>query len=366
MSSKKNKTPDIIFKSAVMQQILNDVAKIAKSDANVLITGETGVGKDVIAQKIHEENWRKDNPFKAVNCASFNKELLQSELFGHEQGAFTGATKLRRGMLEQANRGTLFLDEIGDMPVEVQAEFLRVLETQEFTRVGGEKNIKVNVRIIAATNADLSTKIKAREFRPDLHFRLNTLPITIPPLRERREDIQPLVHLFISKLNKVHNKRNSIAPDVLSKLEDADWPGNIRHLRNVLERAVILAEEEELKLEDFPDLPGDPKSLATESGVAARGARKENMENQKEDCLTEPDIATFDVDKARKLWDFIWKEKPTFKQIDNQIFWMVYDRYLALNKENEDIASTGIKDTLSGITDYRYNEHKDNPPDEKI
>lgn len=243
----------IIGESAPMEAVLRQVAQVAPTKATVLITGETGVGKDVIAQAIHEGSPRKDKPFKAVNCGTFYQELLQSELFGHEKGAFTGATNQRRGVFEQANGGTLFLDEVGEMSPQVQVKFLRVLETQEFTRLGGERNIKVDVRIIAATNIDLAASVQQKKFRQDLYYRLNLFRIQIPPLRDRREDIPLFVSAFISELSREHDKPiTGITPDALNYLQNAEWRGNVRELRNAIETAIILATTDELQLKDFP------------------------------------------------------------------------------------------------------------------
>ena len=243
----------IIGESAPMQAVLRQVAQVAPTKATVLITGETGVGKDVIAQAIHERSPRKNRPFKAVNCGAFYQDLLQSELFGHERGSFTGATSQRRGVFEQANGGTLFLDEVGEMSPEVQVKFLRVLETQEFTRLGGEKNIKVDVRIIAATNIDLVTSVRQKKFRQDLYYRLNLFRIQIPPLRDRREDIPLFVSAFVSELSAEHGKAiTGITQEALNYLQNADWFGNVRELRNAIETAIILSTTEELQLNDFP------------------------------------------------------------------------------------------------------------------
>ena len=248
----------IIGESAPMQVVLRQVAQVAPTKATVLVTGETGVGKDVIAQAIHEGSPRKNRPFKAVNCGAFYQDLLQSELFGHEKGAFTGATNQRRGVFEQADGGTLFLDEVAEMSPEVQVKFLRVLETQEFTRLGGERNIKVNVRIIAATNVNLVTSVREKKFRQDLYYRLNLFRIQIPPLRDRREDIPLFVSAFIPELSAAHGKPiTGITSDALNYLQNADWYGNVRELRNAIETAIISATTEELQLKDFPI---DPES----------------------------------------------------------------------------------------------------------
>ena len=252
----------IIGESAPMQAVLRQVAQVAPTKATVLITGETGVGKDVIAQAIHESSPRKVRLFKAVNCGAFYQDLLQSELFGHEKGAFTGATSQRRGVFELADGGTLFLDEVGEMSPEVQVKFLRVLETQEFTRLGGERNIKVDVRIIAATNSDLATSVKEKRFRQDLYYRLNLFRIHIPPLRDRREDIPLFVSAFISDLSTEHGRPiTGITSETLNYLQNADWRGNVRELKNAIETAIISATTEELQLKDFPMDP-EPEQVS--------------------------------------------------------------------------------------------------------
>ena len=253
-----NNPQRIIGESAPMQVVLRQVEQVAPTKATVLITGETGVGKDVIAQAIHDRSPRKNRPFKAINCGAFYQDLLQSELFGHERGAFTGATSQRRGVFEQADGGTLFLDEVGEMSPEVQVKFLRVLESQEFTRLGGEKNIKVDVRIIAATNINLAKSVQEKKFRQDLYYRLNLFRIQIPPLRDRREDIPLFVSAFVSELGAEHGKTiTGITPEALNYLQNSDWQGNVRQLKNAIESAIILTATDELQLNDFPM---DPES----------------------------------------------------------------------------------------------------------
>ena len=243
----------IIGESEAMQAVIRKVHQVAPTTATVLVTGETGVGKDVIARTIHENSPRKDRSFQAVNCGVLYQDLLQSELFGHEKGAFTGATNQRRGMFELADGGTLFLDEIAEMSPEVQVKFLRVLETQEFTRLGGERNVKVDVRIIAATNVNLGQSVKENKFRQDLYYRLNLFQIHIPPLRDRREDIPLFVDAFIDEFNERHNKTiTGIKADALNHLQNVDLPGNIRQLKNAVESAMIVATSDELQVEDFP------------------------------------------------------------------------------------------------------------------
>ncbi len=279
----------IIGESEPMQAVLRQVAQVAPTKATVLITGETGVGKDVIAQAIHESSPRKVRPFKAVNCGAFYQDLLQSELFGHEKGSFTGATTQRRGVFEQADRGTLFLDEVGEMSPEVQVKFLRVLETQEFTRLGGERNIKVDVRIIAATNADLATSVKEKKFRQDLYYRLNLFRIQIPPLRDRREDIPLFVSAFISELSTEHGKPiTGITSEALNYLQNADWYGNVRELKNAIETAIISATTEELQLKDFPMDP-EPERVSLlpvqASGTQLAPTRVVNTPNNETELL---------------------------------------------------------------------------------
>ena len=270
-----------------MKAVLRRVRQVAATNATVLITGETGVGKDVIAQAIHESSPRKTRPFKAVNCGVFHGALLQSELFGHEKGAFTDAATLRRGVFEQAHTGTLFLDEVGEMSLETQVKFLRVLETREFTRLGGDTNIVVDIRLIAATNIELSASVQRKTFRQDLYYRLNLFRIHIPPLRERRADIPLFVHAFIAELSAEHGKPvTGITPEALAYLEQADWPGNVRQLKNAVESAIIVATSAELELRDFPLASElEPVSPTVETGGLLLPARaigplaSENLEN---------------------------------------------------------------------------------------
>lgn len=235
----------IVGKSPALRQAVALAQKVADTNTTVLLTGETGTGKEVFAQAIHQESSRKNKPFVAINCSAFSKDLLESEIFGHKAGAFTGAVKDKKGLIEEAQSGTLFLDEIGEMPVELQAKLLRVLETKEFIKVGDTKTIKVDVRIIAATNRDLSEEVRNGQFREDLLYRLNVFTIELPPLRRRKEDIPALVrhylNVFVEKTNK---KPIALHDSVMPLLNAHEWKGNIRELKNVLERAVILAEGE--------------------------------------------------------------------------------------------------------------------------
>ena len=247
----QNVTRNIIGESAQMQAVFRSVNLVAPTEATVLITGETGVGKEVIAQAIHDKSRRKNEAFKVINCGTFSPELIQSELFGHEEGAFTTAIRKHRGIFEQANGGTLFLDEVSEMPPEAQVKFLRVLEQQEFSPVGGEEIIEVDVRVVAATNVNLKTAVNRRIFREDLYYRLNLFRIQIPPLRNRRSDIAPLAFDFVSRFSKNYNKFiTGITAEAVKYLQKINWYGNVRELRNVIETALIFAEGEELKKED--------------------------------------------------------------------------------------------------------------------
>ncbi|WP_431188382.1 sigma 54-interacting transcriptional regulator [Bacillus thuringiensis] len=246
--------PEIIGCSDVLMETLFIANKVAKSDSTVLITGESGTGKELIAKGIHKVSLRKDKPFIRVNCAAIPPNLIESELFGHEKGAFTGALHMRRGKFEQANNGTIFLDEIGDLKLDLQVKLLRVLQEKEIVRIGGDKTIKLNVRVLAATNGNLQKMVHDREFREDLYYRLNVIPIHIPPLRERKADIQSLIEYFKGHFNTVLNKEiHSYTDDFLQALMKYNWPGNIRELQNVIERAMNLSENDVLEIGDLPD-----------------------------------------------------------------------------------------------------------------
>lgn len=243
----------IIGKSKALEQVLNLAKKVAKTDSTVLLTGETGTGKEVFAQAIHQNSTRAEKSFVALNCSTFSKEILESELFGHKQGAFTGALNDKKGFIEEANGGTLFLDEIGEMPIDLQAKLLRVLETNEYIPVGDSTPKKSNFRLIAATNRDLKTESENHNFRSDLYFRLNIFEINIPPLRERIKDISPLTAYFVKQFSDKTNKKElQIASDFLQKLEDYHWPGNVRELKNIIERSVILTDLDVLTPEVLP------------------------------------------------------------------------------------------------------------------
>lgn len=248
-----NKTVSIIAKSGSMQNILGVIEGIRDSDCNILLTGESGVGKSLLAKIIHFTSRRQNMPFISINCATLTEELLASELFGHEKGAFTGAIKTKQGLVEIADRGTLFLDEIAEMSTNLQAKLLKVIEDGEFYRVGGTKPNKVDVRFIAATNQHVSTIISEGKFREDLYYRLNVIEIFIPPLRERRDDIEPLCMYFLQKhLPKSNKKIEGFSKNALDILMKYNFPGNVRELENIIERAIILGKSSLIMPENLP------------------------------------------------------------------------------------------------------------------
>ncbi len=240
--------PEIVGSSAAMRNIFTQILKVAPTDSTVLIQGESGTGKELIASSIYEHSNRKGKPFIKINCVAIPEGLLESEFFGHEKGSFTGALEQKKGKFEIADKGTVFLDEIGDMPLNTQAKLLRVLQEQEFERVGGTKTLKVDIRFIAATNKNLPEMIKNGRFREDLYFRLNVFPINIPPLRERKEDIILLANYFMKALPCKLRLSNS----ALQKIIDHSWPGNVRELKNVIEQASILNEDGIIKPQHMP------------------------------------------------------------------------------------------------------------------
>ncbi|UOG76367.1 sigma-54 dependent transcriptional regulator [Hymenobacter tibetensis] len=243
----------MIGHSAPLAQAKALALRVAPTDSTVLLEGPTGSGKELFAQAIHTASARRSKPFVAVNCSAFPKDLLESELFGYRKGAFTGALADKRGLMEEANSGTLFLDEIGELPLELQAKMLRVLETQSFTKLGDTKPLSVNVRIVAATNRNLRQEAEEGHFRPDLYYRLAVFTVAVPPLNARREDIEPLathfLHFYAAKLRK---RLRGMEPQVLTQLQRHDWRGNVRELKNVLERAAILADTDTLTVDDLP------------------------------------------------------------------------------------------------------------------
>lgn len=260
---------DFASASPAMQTFLNIAHRVVRSDSSLLILGETGVGKERLALAVHGEGTRAGAPFIPVNCAALPDSLLESELFGHEQGAFTGATRTRRGAFELAHRGTIFLDEIGDMPVALQVKLLRVLQDRRFVKLGGERPIKVDVRVMAATNRDLTAEVEAGRFRRDLYYRLGVITLMVPPLRERCEDIPQLVGSYVRYLApRIGVEEKRVEPEALRLLMEYEWPGNVRELINVLERALLLCDGAAIRPEDLPEEIG-----GVGAGGAAEGCR---------------------------------------------------------------------------------------------
>ncbi|HMG69361.1 MAG TPA: sigma-54 dependent transcriptional regulator [Chitinophagaceae bacterium] len=270
---------NILGESPAIKETIALAKRVASTDTTVLLSGETGTGKEVFAQAIHTASTRFGKSFMALNCSAFSKELLESEIFGHKSGAFTGATKDKRGLIEEANGGTLFLDEIGEMHIDLQSKMLRVLETSEFIKVGDTKSTKINVRFIAATNRDLKEAIKQGKFREDLFYRLNVFSIHLPPLRERKEDILPLANNFLKIFSDRTNKRiTDMSKEFMHLLQKQEWKGNIRELKNSIERAVILADGPELKSEH---LPLDSQQYSSDSSSSFDLASLEKSQIQK-------------------------------------------------------------------------------------
>jgi two-component system response regulator AtoC len=261
----------LVGQSPAIKQIYAIVEKVAHTPSTVLITGESGTGKELIARALHENSSRHGGPFIKINCAAIPKTLMESELFGYEKGAFTGAVGAKPGRFELAHGGTLFLDEIGEIPVEMQVKLLRVLQESEFERVGGIKTIKVDVRLVTATNRDLLQDIAAGSFREDLYYRLNVVPIHIPPLRDRHEDIPLLVEHFLAKFNdRLKKQIGSVSADAVSRMVSYHWPGNIRELENMMERTMLFCERAEIQVADLPpEIGGLPAAAAGPSPAGA-------------------------------------------------------------------------------------------------
>jgi len=275
----------IVGRSAAMQEVQAQLEKVAPTKATVLLTGESGTGKTLIGRIIHDLSDRRDHPFIKVNCAAIPENLLESELFGYEKGAFTGADATKPGKFEDANKGTIFLDEVGELPLALQAKLLRVLQDREFERLGSNKTRRVDVRILAATNKDLGSLVDTGHFRPDLYYRLNVFPILTPPLRDRAEDIEPLLIHFLNKVSKEYGRELYFAPMALELLKRHGWPGNVREMENLVERLVILSEgkriEPELIRPYLPDHGGAPEGPALAGVSGEEGARSlKSLERQ--------------------------------------------------------------------------------------
>jgi len=270
---------NIIAKSPKMQQVIEVIKIVAKSNATVLIMGESGTGKELVARAIHAQSHRRDKPFIAVSCAALPESLLESELFGHEKGSFTGAYAQKKGKFEIANRGTLFLDEIGEMSTNIQVHLLRVLEEKEFTRVGGNELIKVDVRAVSATNKDIRKAVASGQFREDVYYRLNVVTIELPPLRERKEDIPLLAEHFLKKFTLENQKEIAgFSPDATNFLLKYEWPGNVRELENAIERAVILAQNSNIEITDLPH-QNLPLARSASTGKRLKEAEKNHILN---------------------------------------------------------------------------------------
>ncbi len=269
---------EIVGRGEALRRVLEDVKTVAPADSTVLINGETGTGKELIARAVHNLSARKSGPFVKVNCAAIPASLLESELFGHEKGSFTGAVAQKLGRFELAHHGTLFLDEIGEMPIELQSKLLRAIQDQEFERVGGTRTIRTDVRFVAATNRDLKKMVEENKFRADLYYRLHVFPVHVPRLRDRREDIPLLTRYFVQKHAKRMGKNiDTIPTPVLSALTQYDWPGNIRELQNVLERSVILTHGNVLQVAMLPELVGKTDSCIS---LVASLTEPENTERE--------------------------------------------------------------------------------------
>lgn len=272
---------NIIGKSAAMQKMFSTLSMVAPTDATVLITGESGTGKELIANALHQNSQRRERPFIKLNCAALHENLLESELFGHEAGAFTGASGRRKGRFELANQGTLFLDEIGDMSLQTQAKILRVIQEGEFERLGGSETIRVDVRLLAATHQNLEEMIEKETFRQDLYFRLSVVPVALPPLSERATDIPELVNYFLSRFAEKNRKDiKGFHPEALNLLMQYEWPGNIRELENTIERAVILCLGEQITPQDLPPHLLSDEVREVQENISLEGFTLRDMERE--------------------------------------------------------------------------------------
>lgn len=291
-----------IGRSEAMENVFRLVERVAQARSTVLITGESGTGKELVAKAIHESSPRSEAPFVAVNCSNIPSELLESELFGHTRGAFTGAVAAKKGLFEVADTGSIFLDEIGDLRPETQVRLLRVLQEREFTPVGDTAPVKVDVRIIAATNVDLKEAVRNGQFREDLYYRLSVVPVELPPLRDRREDILPLTQFFVRKYSAENGREisDNVRPDVLSLLESYNYPGNVRELENIVERAIVIAPGDEITIECLRPEVRDPelafKMIAETEGVSSEIdlARGVNFYDE---------VKRFEIDLIRRALD---------------------------------------------------------------
>lgn len=301
---------DMVGSSPEISLLKEQIAIAAPTSGWVLITGENGTGKELVARAIHNQSRRREKPFVEVNCAAIPEELIESELFGHERGAFTGATTQRKGKFDLAHEGTLFLDEIGDMSLKTQAKVLRILQERKFERVGGSKTIEVDVRVIAATNKDLEEEIRQSSFREDLYYRLNVLPFHVPPLRERREDIPRLVSHFLDYFcSKEGREIKTITPAALTTLQGYSWPGNVRELKNIVERLVIMTPDTSIQETHLPPSMRSKKSQSSDPrGASLAGVDASNFKEAKEEFEKEFIL--------QKLEEHDWNISRTAEAID--------------------------------------------------
>jgi DNA-binding NtrC family response regulator len=303
----------MIGQSGPMRKIFDAIETVGPTDASVLITGESGTGKELVARAIHQASPRKFHPLVAIHCGALTETLLESELFGHEKGAFTGAQYRKKGKFEIAEGGTVFLDEVGDITLKTQTDLLRVLQEREITRVGGNQIIKVDFRCIAATNKDLEKLIEEGKFRPDLFYRLNVFRIELPPLRERREDIPPLVNHFIQKFSLAMNKRiTRVSPAAMNQLQQQPWLGNVRELENAVERAMVVGQEPELHEQDFIF---KPQNVSNGSGKKLEDMERAHILRVVEECGGNQSHAAeiLDIDRVtlyHKLKKYGWTRTP--------------------------------------------------------
>jgi DNA-binding NtrC family response regulator len=305
------KFENIVGESPAMKDVFRTIEKVARSNATVLIRGETGVGKELVAEALHRNSSRQDQPFVKMNCAALHENLLESELFGHERGAYTGAERQRTGRFELANCGTLFLDEIGNMTVSTQAKVLRVLQEREFERLGGSRTIKVDVRLIAATNVDIEEAIETNGFRQDLYYRLNVVTLEVPPLRERREDIIPLAnHFIVETAQEIKKDVRGIDPGAVRMLKRHTWPGNIRELKNAMERAVLLCEQSFIRQEDL--------HLAADGSAVHENANAINLRFPPNGMALE-DLERIAILEALRINGWVQKDAARFLGISSRV-----------------------------------------------
>jgi DNA-binding NtrC family response regulator len=304
---------DIVGQSGAMRKVFDAIETVGPTDATVLVTGESGTGKELVARAIHHASPRRFHPLVVIHCGALTETLLESELFGHEKGAFTGAQYRKKGKFEIAEGGTVFLDEIGDISLKTQTDLLRVLQEREITRVGGNQIIKVDFRCIAATNKDLEKLIEEGKFRPDLFYRLNVFRIELPPLRERREDIPVLVEHFIRKFSLAMNKRiTRVSPAAMNQLQQQPWLGNVRELENAVERAMVVGQEPEL---NEPDFIFKPQNVSNGSGKKLEDMERAHILRVVEECGGNQSHAAeiLDIDRVtlyHKLKKYGWTRTP--------------------------------------------------------